>query len=159
MHEMLHAFGHIHEHTAPLRDKYIDIFWENMKPGYVRRIEISVYASINFPSQSGASVFPCWLCRRYDPRVQLWDPGDRSSVVYPAWLQAADGKSGILLRVNHALLVQRCCRVSESIGLFFCQGLSVVIFISIGIGIQIILIIFGDASLRRSIYSFCITYN
>ena len=40
LHEILHALGFIHEHSRFDRDQFVEIYWENVKPGKVEQFAI-----------------------------------------------------------------------------------------------------------------------
>lgn len=53
LHELGHSFGITHEHQRPDRDKYVDIFEENVDPGFA-----NFNTKLNFNTQAGDLLTP-----------------------------------------------------------------------------------------------------
>ena len=55
LHEMMHTIGFIHEQSRPDRDKYVNVFYDNIKPG---EISNSSYQSTSFFVFFNSPLFP-----------------------------------------------------------------------------------------------------
>lgn len=52
IHELMHALGLAHEHNAPDRDKFVNIFYDNIRPGYVYNFIVIATNPIKFKRTS-----------------------------------------------------------------------------------------------------------
>uniref|UniRef100_A0A8C4F1M1 Metalloendopeptidase n=1 Tax=Dicentrarchus labrax TaxID=13489 RepID=A0A8C4F1M1_DICLA len=48
-HELIHALGLHHEHTRQDRDQYINVQWQNIKPGRQKNFEVKSGNTLNLP--------------------------------------------------------------------------------------------------------------
>ena len=78
LHEMMHTIGFIHEQSRPDRDKYIKVFYDNIKPGEISNFFINrrvsfFFNSPLFPTAQEQTITGMWPAAFLFPELRsLW---------------------------------------------------------------------------------------